>query len=82
MSEAMRLRDRLLRAAIRALYRLGRWDHHTIPVGIPTIRDPEYRCEGYSPTRLAGGGYDCNGDGHYLCEECLHHKNEETDDEP
>ncbi len=44
------------------------------PVGIPAQRDPDNPCESYSPRIKYGGDWsDCQGDGHYLCNECCHY---------
>lgn len=43
------------------------------PVGIPGNRDPEAPCEVYMPIKKQGilSG-DCETDGHYLCDKCIH----------
>lgn len=65
--------DWLLRIAARIAVR--RWnDPKRIPDGIPGIRDSQNPCRCYSPrTRLhvlAAPALGCNGDGHYLCDDC------------
>lgn len=42
-------------------------------VGVPGNRDPESPCKFYAPRkRVQGDGpADCQGDGHYLCKECI-----------
>lgn len=43
------------------------------PDGVPGRRDPEARCSAYAPRERRPGEWgDCQGDGHYLCEECCH----------
>lgn len=80
----MNLRNRILVAAIRWLYRRMRIENDRMPTGVPTIRDPDARCEFYSPRgRLAGSGgwIGCQGDGHYLCRECERFEPEEEGDQ-
>jgi len=36
--------------------------------GAPGVRDPEHRCDMYSPGQPTKGG--CQGDGHHLCAGC------------
>jgi len=48
------------------------------PTGIPNNRDPNHPCTGYEPrTKRTMDWGDCDGDGHYLCDECCHKENEE-----
>ena len=46
------------------------------PVGVPGNRDPKFPCDHYDPRppgyREIGFGWECEGDGHYLCRECCH----------
>ena len=41
----------------------------TVPDGTPGVRDPDHRCDMFSPGTPANGG--CQGDGHYLCSQCV-----------
>ena len=43
-----------------------------LPVGIPSMRDPDDRCSGYTPRKrlLGDAPADCLSNGHYLCGEC------------
>lgn len=41
----------------------------TEAVGTPGVRDPNNRCDMFSPGKPTNGG--CQGDGHYLCAECM-----------
>lgn len=45
--------------------------------GIPGNRDPENPCIGYSPRKRTDGDSEpeCDGDGHYLCKECIFFNN-------
>lgn len=49
-----------------------------IPVGVPFMRDPDHKCEAYSPRKRKTTDWYCNGDGHYLCHECALYKPEEN----
>jgi hypothetical protein len=42
------------------------------PMGIPGQRDPLSPCLEYQPTPYMGYWDTCEGDGHYLCQECCH----------
>lgn len=51
------------------------------PMGLPHMRDPDCPCRGYEPEQyysieesrsIRSRSYDCPGDGHYLCQECLY----------
>ena len=43
------------------------------PDGLPGIRDPDNRCAIFEPRKRELGDFsDCQGDGHYLCQECCH----------
>lgn len=44
------------------------------PVGIPLERDPDAPCEFYEPVKRFGQYRfnDCETDGHYLCDKCIH----------
>ncbi|MBP7292429.1 MAG: hypothetical protein KBB21_37720, partial [Nannocystaceae bacterium] len=39
------------------------------PPGTPGVRDPDHPCDMFSPGKPTNGG--CQGDGHYLCGECV-----------
>ena len=41
-----------------------------LPDGIPGRRSDDSRCPAYIPGPVANGA-DCDGDGHYLCYECI-----------
>lgn len=41
-------------------------------VGMDGVRDPEGPCEMFENGPLHGGTGDCETDGHYLCDECVH----------
>lgn len=71
----------VIRAVYRFSYRRLVPTGGRVPVGIPGMRDPESKCEWYSPTgrrhsirgQMQGGWFECAGDGHYLCKECHHY---------
>ena len=45
------------------------------PVGIPGNRDPDAECEIYMPIKKGSLKFlsgDCETDGHYLCDKCIH----------
>jgi hypothetical protein len=48
-------------------------------VGDVGVRDPEFRCEEFEPGKPSGS--ECFGDGHYLCQECIHLVPEKVEDE-
>lgn len=41
----------------------------TIPDGTPGVRDEDALCQDFAPGTPNGSA--CEGDGHYLCRECL-----------
>jgi len=50
-----------------------------IPDGIPTVRSLSAPCPGYAPRKPTLQDWrDCETDGHYLCAECCHRKEDET----
>lgn len=50
------------------------------PVGVPGHRDPDNPCEFYEPRRQRLDEWgDCDGDGHYLCDDCCRHKDAEME---
>lgn len=61
-----------------ALFAWRRWQRHfpndqMIPDGVPGIRDVNNRCPIFEPRKpMRGDLTDCQGDGHYLCQECCH----------
>lgn len=53
-----------------------------IPDGVPGIRDPEARCNAYSPRKRTNQDWECPGDGHYLCkEDCAFYSPDEGNEE-
>ena len=40
------------------------------PVGVPGNRDPEHPCTWFAPGKPDGSN-TCEGDGHYMCQECV-----------
>lgn len=42
------------------------------PVGVPFQRDPDNPCNMYRPLKHQGYFSECEGDGHYLCKNCVH----------
>lgn len=54
------------------------------PTGIPYNRDPECPCDAYEPRPRKTGQFGdwgrCNGDGHYLCTGCAHHRDADRED--
>lgn len=47
------------------------------PDGVPGRRSPEFSCDAYEPRKKKPGDWgDCDSDGHYLCRECCHLKEE------
>ena len=49
-----------------------------MPVGLPTYRDPDALCPGYSPRkRKLEDWADCETNGHYLCSKCCLRKDTE-----
>jgi len=60
-----------------------RLDHKPtpMPVGIPTVRDPDNPCGAFAPRSLISNDWgDCETDGHYLCAECAHRQHPDSDD--
>lgn len=60
-----------------SLFAYRQWKRHApggrMPVGVPFNRDPDNVCRVYEPRKPGNGDwYECQGDGHYLCEECCH----------
>lgn len=45
-------------------------------VGSPHVRDPEFPCNEFVPGTPANGR--CDGDGHYLCAQCVFHREDEA----
>lgn len=70
----MSIRERLWWCLARFCYRRVRRWCTEMPVGTPTIRDPQSPCSVFEPGRHAG--FRCPGDGHYLCGECCHYDEE------
>jgi hypothetical protein len=62
-----------------ALFAYRRWrdPNAPMPVGVPGNRDPKHVCDVYDPA--PPGGWDCKGDGHYLCRNCAHFREESED---
>lgn len=58
------------------LRHLGGGDKPIGYLGAPGIRDPEHPCAEFSPGSPTDGG--CDGDGHYLCFQCVFHHEERT----
>ena len=73
--ERLTLRQHFWRLVARFAYRRlmkGR-PQRLPPDGLPGIRDPDSRCDIYEPRKRELGDFnDCQGDGHYLCQECCH----------
>jgi hypothetical protein len=43
------------------------------PVGVPGVRDIEFRCDAFDPRPVRfDPNPTCETDGHYLCEKCCH----------
>jgi hypothetical protein len=70
------LRTWLWCGIIRFAYRRLKVATPRMPVGIPTIRDPDNPCDVYAPRRRMLQDFTCWGDGHYLCKECAHYEPE------
>jgi hypothetical protein len=69
----MNLYRRFWRAVALFAYRRWTIEGQPKPVGVPGNRDPDHPCDIYSPRPLRIGDFaDCQGDGHYLCQECCH----------
>ena len=68
-------------ALLRYAYKKTGIPEERMPVGIPGNRDPNARCDGFAPRNRFGSDFTCDGDGHYLCKECAHHKKEEEDED-
>jgi len=46
-----------------------------MPVGIPGNRDPDNPCYSFAPRpRFPDDWGDCDTDGHYMCDGCVHRK--------
>jgi hypothetical protein len=73
--------EKIWRGIIRFAWRRIVKPGGKIPDGVPTIRDAEARCEAYSPRKRSPRDWDCQGDGHYLCDECAFHVKEAVDAE-
>lgn len=84
MSEAVRaaklsIYKRLIRYTFRKLNGLVRHKSE-YPTGIPKHRDPRAECDSYWPSKLQRRYTSpvCDGDGHYLCNECAFKKGGDT----
>ena len=54
-------------------------DPKTIKLGVPGIRDVDAICKSYTPGTFTHRGFShCDGDGHYLCNECRFYKGDDT----
>lgn len=51
-------------------------------VGMEGVRDPDFRCEGFrradQEPKDARSARDCDTDGHYLCDDCIHISDKEA----
>ncbi len=48
-------------------------DKGICPVGVPGVRDIEFRCDAFDPRPARFDPHPtCETDGHYLCEKCCH----------
>ena len=65
---------------IRFAYRRLREVSPVMPIGIPTIRDPDNICRGYAPRQREAWDFECWGDRHSLCRRCAHYVPNETHD--
>jgi hypothetical protein len=66
-----------------ALFAYRRWavPAEKKPTGIPLNRDPECPCPAFEPRpRHYRDWGKCQGDGHYLCNECCHWIGAEQED--
>lgn len=56
-----------------ALFAYRRWrrPQDEMPTEVPGNRDPSFPCCHYDPAPTRDG-FDCKGDGHYLCPKCAH----------
>ena len=72
-------REHILLGAIDWIRRKLVGKGRRIPDGTPGIRDQFAVCEAYYPwwDRRGHRFFDCGGDGHYLCKECVHFRVEE-----
>ena len=79
-----KLRQECWRQVMVFAYRRMRIIARIEPVGIPGRRDPENPCHGFEPRRAGDKDWGhCQGDGHYLCQECAHlEAPEELDEDP
>lgn len=69
------------RGVCRFAFRRLSIPHRQEPDGIPLRRSADDPCAGYSPRHFIGGDWlGCEGDGHYLCRECVHFSGEDEDD--
>lgn len=70
----------LCRFAYRRLRQ--RTAYRDLPHGIPGVRDPDHPCPIYAPRKRELGDWStCQGDGHYLCQECALLQRDEADEE-
>lgn len=77
------LRNRFWVWLLRFAYRRIKPILDRVPNGVPCIRDIDNPCEGYSPTKAMKEGanwHRCQGDGHYLCKECVFWTGEKESD--
>ena len=47
------------------------WRFQEHVVGIPFNRDTQFPCEFFQPCKYGKGKGTCEGDGHYMCNECI-----------
>jgi hypothetical protein len=66
---------------MRFAYKRAKVSIPKLGVGIPSMRDPDNKCEFYTPRKRRGGDApaDCQSDGHYLCKECIFYTIEDND---
>jgi len=48
-------------------------------LGIRGIRDPDAPCVDFEPDKSKLVASECDGDGHYLCRDCVHYSGEKGD---
>lgn len=61
-----------------AFYRGRQYREHV--VGQDGIRDTQFPCDSFSLVPYGSGEGRCEGDGHYMCNECAEHQKEEDEE--
>ncbi len=72
MAESINTKTKFWLWLCRLAYRKMKISQNKLPVGIPGMRDPDNKCEAYTPRKkpISEPSAICETDGHYLCIEC------------